>query len=403
MDLLLINTCASPAKSPCTQHEIQRASSSRPKPTDSRDGGQEAYSSSTKPTDSSSLAESGPFDALLGACVQGSASPGKTVPQGEQLLSMLGAGGPQPHSQEAALEGNSRETGWLPGKQTAAGESWPGLFGAEVARGLKEQPSQAVEVGPPRGEDGSLARQRAVVESDGLRCDRTQEETTEGAFLSKEGRSGRGETQEAGPRIMLSRMEALKGMEPAGEQKGGNLKPAGHAGQGENAASLAGKDGTAWKQEVQIELPTRPAPPPITSTQTVPAQVVQAGSGGTFRILRDAIHMRIQDEELGPMRWQIHMRGGRITAEAIVETTRVQELLQNHQDVLESKLNAMGVEVEEFDVSVDEGSRRFAAFSDPDGSGPTRRSTEDPPHDLNLEPVVSMLQRIQDRGLDLYV
>jgi flagellar hook-length control protein FliK len=230
-----------------------------------------------------------------------------------------------------------------------------------------------------------------------------QDENAEGAFLSKEGRSGTGETREAGPRVMFSRMEALKGVAQAGEQHGGDLKPAGHAGQGENATSLAGRDGTAWKQEVQLDLPTRPLPPPITSTQTVPAQAVQAGSGGVFRVLRDAVHMRIQDEELGPMRWQIHMRDGRITAEAIVETTRVQHLLQNHQDVLESKLNAMGVEIEEFDVSVDEGSQRFAAFSDPHGSGRSRRSTEDPPHDPSLEPVVSTLQRTRDRGLDLYV
>jgi flagellar hook-length control protein FliK len=113
--------------------------------------------------------------------------------------------------------------------------------------------------------------------------------------------------------------------------------------------------------------------------------------------------MRIQDEELGPMRWHIHLRGGKITAEAIVETTRVQELLQKHQNVLEAKLNAMGVEVEEFDVSVDEGSQRFAAFSDPGGSRQTRRSTENPPHDMRLEPVISKLQRNQDRELDLYV
>jgi flagellar hook-length control protein FliK len=130
---------------------------------------------------------------------------------------------------------------------------------------------------------------------------------------------------------------------------------------------------------------------------------VQAGSGGTFRILRDSVHMRIQDEELGPMRWHIHLRGGRITAEAIVETSRVQELLQNHQDVLEAKLNAMGVEVEEFDVSVDEGSHRFAAFSESDGSRHTGRSTEDHPHDVIMDPVVSKMQRHQDRGLDLYV
>ena len=166
---------------------------------------------------------------------------------------------------------------------------------------------------------------------------------------------------------------------------------------------MAGKDGASWKQEVQMDLPTRPAPPPVTSTQAAPAHAAQVGSGGTFRVLGNDVHMRIQDEELGPMRWHIHLRGGRITAEAIVETSRVQELLQNHQDGLEAKLNAMGVDVEEFDVSVDEGSQRFAAFSDPDGSSRTRRSTEDPPHDLSMEAVVSKLRGNQDREIDLYV
>jgi flagellar hook-length control protein FliK len=198
-------------------------------------------------------------------------------------------------------------------------------------------------------------------------------------------------------------MDALKGMEQAGEQGGGDSKPVGHTGQGENAGSLAGKDGASWKQEVQMDLPAKPAAPPVTSTQAAPAHAVQAGSGGTFRILRDAVHMRIQDEELGPMRWHIHLSGGRITAEAIVETSRVQELLQNHQDVLEAKLNALGVEVEEFDVSVDDGSQRFSAFSESDDSGHTDPSTEDLPHDVNMDPLVSNLQRHQAWGLDLYV
>lgn len=291
----------------------------------------------------------------------------------------------------------------MQGGQPEAGRSWPDLFEAEIARGLKEQASQQVEAGSPRGECGSLGRQRPVAESDGLGSDEIPDESCEKAFPSKESRFGTGETQETAPRIMLTRMEALKGMEQAGEQQGGDLKPAGHAGQGENSASLAGKEGTAWRQEVPTDLLTRPAPPPVTSTQTVPAHALQAGAGGTFRILRDAVHMRIQDEELGPMRWHIHLRGGRITAEAIVETTRVQELLQNHQDVLHAKLNALGVEVEGFDVSVDEGSQRFAAFSDPDGSRQNRRSTGDPSHDLSMEAVLSNLQRNREQGLDLYV
>jgi hypothetical protein len=63
----------------------------------------------------------------------------------------------------------------------------------------------------------------------------------------------------------------------------------------------------------------------------------------------------------------------------------------------------MGVEVDGFEVSVDHGSERFAAFSDPDGSRLARRSTEDPTHDVTMDPVVSRLQGHQDPGLNLYV
>jgi flagellar hook-length control protein FliK len=347
--------------------------------------------------------ESAPFDALLGACVQGNAVPVKTFVQAEQVLSMLGGGDPPPHLQEAALEGTSREIATLPGGQRGAGNSWTGLLGTDAAPGWKDQASQDVEAGSPRSEGGSTARHRIVPETNSLNSNKLQDESTEGAFPSKEIGASKGETQEAGLRATLSRMEALKGMEQAGEQQGGELKSAGHAGQGETAGSLAGKEGASWKQEVQVDLPTRPAPPPVTSNQAPPAHVAQAGSGGTFRFLGNDVHMRIQDEELGPMRWHIHLRGGRITAEAIVETSRVQELLQNHRDGLEAKLNAVGVDVEEFDVSVDEGSQRFAAFSDPDGSRQTRRSTEDPPHVLSMEPVVLKLRGNQDREVDLYV
>ncbi len=402
MDLLLTSTSASPSKPPAGRDENQRASSSTARPTDSGDGGQGASASYAKPAEFTSTVESAPFDALLGAWVQGDAIPVKTVPQGEQLLSMFGGGGPAPHFQEAALEGTSREIASLPGGQRGAENSWPGLLGTDAARAWKEQTSQEVEAGSPRGEGGSPARHRIVPESNSLNSDKVRDESAEGAFLSKEGGSAKGETQGAGLRAMLSRVEALKGMEQAGEQQGGEFKSAGHTGQGENAGSLTGKDGASWKQEVQVDLPTRPVPPPVTSNQAPPAHVAQAGSGGTFRILRDAVHMRIQDEELGPMRWHIHLSGGKITANAIVETSRVQELLQNHQNLLEAKLNAMGVDVEEFSVSVDEGSQRFAAFSDPGGSRQTR-STEQPPHDLSMEPVVSKLRGNLDRELDLYV
>ena len=53
--------------------------------------------------------------------------------------------------------------------------------------------------GLPRVKAASSARHRIVSESDGLRSDRSGMKPAEGAFLSKEGGSSKGEAQEAGP------------------------------------------------------------------------------------------------------------------------------------------------------------------------------------------------------------
>ena len=113
--------------------------------------------------------------------------------------------------------------------------------------------------------------------------------------------------------------------------------------------------------------------------------------------------MRIHDEELGPMRWHVKLNGERITAEAVVETTRVQELLRTHQDLLESKLNALGVQVEDFDVSVDQGSNRYAALLEPQEYGPSEGSGEDTLSSGDIERSTSNGDLARDRGLDLYV
>ena len=60
-------------------------------------------------------------------------------------------------------------------------------------------------------------------------------------------------------------------------------------------------------------------------------------------------------------------------------------------------------EVEEFDVSVDEGSQRFEAFSDPNGSGRNRRLAEGPACEARIQPVAMNLHVHPDRGVDLYV
>ena len=113
--------------------------------------------------------------------------------------------------------------------------------------------------------------------------------------------------------------------------------------------------------------------------------------------------MRIHDEELGPMRWHLQLSEGKITAEAVVETSRVQELLRNHQDVLEAKLNALGVEVEDFEVSVDRGSQEFTPSPRQDGSTQTDPSNEKTVSCNDTERSGMSEAPKGDQGLDLYV
>jgi flagellar hook-length control protein FliK len=113
--------------------------------------------------------------------------------------------------------------------------------------------------------------------------------------------------------------------------------------------------------------------------------------------------MRIHDEDLGPMRWHVQLNGEKITAEAVVETTRVQELLRTHQDLLESKLNALGVQVEDFEVSVDQGSNRYSALLEEKNRRLSERSGEDNSCLEDAEPSTVKTDSARDRGLDLYV
>jgi flagellar hook-length control protein FliK len=113
--------------------------------------------------------------------------------------------------------------------------------------------------------------------------------------------------------------------------------------------------------------------------------------------------MRIHDEELGPMRWHVRLDGEKITAEAVVETTRVQDLLRTHQDVLHAKLNAIGVEVEDFDVFVDQGSQRFSPFSERRGAARSGRPAVETLSPVEVLRPGPMAGTTQDRRLDLYV
>jgi flagellar hook-length control protein FliK len=103
------------------------------------------------------------------------------------------------------------------------------------------------------------------------------------------------------------------------------------------------------------------------------------------------------------MRWRVQLNGEKITAEAVVETTRVQELFRTHQHLLESKLNALGVQVEDFQVSVDQGSNRYSALLEQRESRPSLRSGEDTLSPGDTERPALKADMARERGLDLYV
>jgi len=127
---------------------------------------------------------------------------------------------------------------------------------------------------------------------------------------------------------------------------------------------------SAAPRETPVQDPTasaRTAPPSPKSDAFL--WQFQFGERTGNAAFRNWVHLNFQDAALGRMRWQIHLGGGRVTAETVVESARVQSLLQSHQGGLENRLNAMNLEVTALDVSVDQDFEGFASFSDRPGEG----------------------------------
>ncbi len=407
--------------------------------------------SNTLAADGSPPSKSGPFAAFLGSCDrEQNASDGASEhpPEGhagslrqerhenhphsveEELhrnhpVPVLGADGSGLAAEEGASVDCSGEGGWIPSGlvQEQEGRNEPAvveggapeqcLLGVEEAAASPAAGTADLCNGASEGGSGKTAsspQHRVDRDGGGPGCDRAPrsgdagaDETVAEGAPSKAGEgSPEGEPREAGPRTLPSRNELPKGMEQPGDRVGGEMRLPGQTAPGETVGPLAGKEAATWRQEAQMDPPSKPSPPPSASHQAMPAQATHASSRTAFRIQGDSVHMRIQDEELGPMRWHLQLNGGRITAEAIVETSRIQEILQNHQDALQARMNDIGEEIESFDVSVDQGSQQFSASSEPGGSGRGRRSQEGVRKAGDPEPVVWTLPQGEGTGLDLY-
>jgi flagellar hook-length control protein FliK len=86
-------------------------------------------------------------------------------------------------------------------------------------------------------------------------------------------------------------------------------------------------------------------------------------SRGSFDASGKSVHLKIQDQGLGSVQWHLRVEGGRVAAEAIVQSARIQELFQTNQDALQTRLGELGIEMEGFEVSVDQGSQWFSGHA----------------------------------------
>jgi len=83
-------------------------------------------------------------------------------------------------------------------------------------------------------------------------------------------------------------------------------------------------------------------------------------SRAALEILQTQVRLSIRDESLGRMEWHLLVGGGKVTAEAVVDSARLQEVIQSQEDVLRGRLRDLGLQVDAFEVSVDQGSRDFS-------------------------------------------
>jgi len=83
-------------------------------------------------------------------------------------------------------------------------------------------------------------------------------------------------------------------------------------------------------------------------------------SRAALEILQTQVRLSIRDESLGRMEWHLLVEGGKATVQAIVDSARLQEVIRSQQDVLHARLRDLGVQVDAFEVSVDQGSRDFS-------------------------------------------
>jgi flagellar hook-length control protein FliK len=126
----------------------------------------------------------------------------------------------------------------------------------------------------------------------------------------------------------------------------------------QGAGKASGPDDAGRHAEPPLRVQAGSWPPSTEAKPGDPAHT-PAEFKGAFDASGKTAYLKIQDQGLGAMQWHLRMEGGRLAAEAVVQSARIQEVFHANQDVLQARLNELGVELEGFEVSVDQGSQGF--------------------------------------------
>jgi len=282
------------------------------------------------------------------------------------------------------------------------GETWvstdkgKGVFapkgdGAETAAKAGEAlPGPEVDAGRIRGRDIADSRSQGGPQG--------HTATGEGAADTPDSETGGSNRDGAGAHLkadqtMAAEGAGLKEASLPADGPGGETTHAVNQGKGEaqaKAEPVAGKPtSTVSGSEPRVEVNLRHLQSP-------------SGGRGIQGALPSQVHMEIHEPDLGRMHWSLITEDGRVTAKAMVDTTRLQELLQGHQDLLQDSLKKAGLEMDGFDVWVGSGSREFFSSlkQSHTGTGAREPETGPEPDDSKGEEVRGDTSSSQ--GLDLF-
>jgi len=175
----------------------------------------------------------------------------------------------------------------------------------------------------------------------------------------------------------------------------------------EGSASLSGSDERAAVAESRPEPTARTPRPHHFVREDASSARFQFNTTRALNAFKHQIDLKIHDADFGKMHWRVNMEGGKIAADVVVETSRVQELIQNNQESLQSKINSIGMGMKNLDVAVNHGSQQNLMGSNGRNTKGGQKNTRpevgtSAPEKVDM-PERTPLNRNNNEGLSLYI